>query len=128
MYSEILAGLGERPLGMQAAQIIAAARWARTRTGATSIRIEARGIRSQLQALTAVALEPGLFSELAVQKGMRSLSYVLDLPVQFEQAPDLFCLDLYKYFDIDRLEAMAAPVKVRAAAYVEIPPTPPAKK
>jgi hypothetical protein len=27
----------------------------------------------------------------------------------FEQAPELFCLDLYKDFDLDRLGAVAAP-------------------
>jgi hypothetical protein len=46
---------------------------------------------------------------------MRSLSYALDRPVRFEQAPELFCLDLYKDFDIDRLEAMTAPAKVSVA-------------
>jgi hypothetical protein len=52
---------------------------------------------------------------------MRSLSYVLDLPVRFEQAPELFCLDFYKDFDIDRLEALAAPAKVSVAKYLEVP-------
>jgi hypothetical protein len=54
-----------------------------------------------------------------VGEGMRSLSYLLDAPVQFEQAPELFCLDLYKYFDVDSLEAMAAPAAVRTTHYVE---------
>jgi len=40
------------------------------------------------------------------------LSYLLDAPVPYRSAPDLFCLDLYKYFDIDRLAMLAFPVKV----------------
>jgi hypothetical protein len=68
--------------------------------------------------LVAAAVEPALFSSLKIRSGMRSLSYVLDLPVRFEQAPELFCLDLYKDFDIDRLEALAAPAKVSVARYL----------
>ena len=43
---------------------------------------------------------------------MTSLNYLLDTPVPYRSAPDLFCLDLYKYFDIDRLAALASPVKI----------------
>jgi hypothetical protein len=43
---------------------------------------------------------------------MKSLAYVVDTPVSLRSAPDLFCLDLYKDFDIDSLGALAAPVKV----------------
>jgi hypothetical protein len=52
---------------------------------------------------------------------MRSLGYALDLPVPFDQAPEIFCLDLYKYFDIDRLEALAAPAKVSVTSRVDLP-------
>ena len=49
---------------------------------------------------------------MSIRDGMRSLKYLLDAPVKFESAPDLFCLDLYKQFDIDRLAKMAEPAKV----------------
>jgi hypothetical protein len=71
--------------------------------------------------LVAAALDPELFSAIVVRNGMHSLSYLLELPVRFEQAPELFCLDLYKDFDIDRLEALATPAKVNVAKYLEIP-------
>jgi len=71
--------------------------------------------------LVATGLESTLFSAIVVRDGMHSLSYVLELPVRFEQAPELFCLDLYKEFDIDRLEALAAPAKVSVSKYLEIP-------
>jgi hypothetical protein len=70
--------------------------------------------------LVAAALEPSLFSSIAVRNGMHSLSYALELPVHFEQAPELFCLDFYKEFDVDRLEALAAPAKVTATKYLEL--------
>jgi hypothetical protein len=44
---------------------------------------------------------------------MKSLGYLLDAPVAYRSAPDLFCLDLYKYFDIDSIAAIAAPTKIK---------------
>jgi hypothetical protein len=106
---------------MEAAQLSMISRWAKERAGVSSVRLEARGIRTQVITLVAAALDPRLFSAIVVRNGMHSLSYVLELPVRFEQAPELFCLDLYKDFDIDHLEALAAPAKVSVAKYLEIP-------
>jgi hypothetical protein len=92
---------------MQAAQLIGIARWLVHRTGAKQVRIESTGARSQLTALTAAALEPTQFSGVEIHDGVERLAKVLDAPVTYEAAPDLFCLDLYKEFDIDRLSALA---------------------
>jgi hypothetical protein len=73
------------------------------------------------ESLVAAALHPALFSTLVARSRMNSLSYVRELPVRFERAPELFCLDLYKDFDIDRLEALAAPAKVNVTKYLQIP-------
>jgi hypothetical protein len=121
LYAQMIDAVGERPIGMEAAQLISITRWAAQRAGVSKARLEVGGIRGQGVALVAAALEPALFSEIVVREGMRSLSYLLDAPVQFEQAPELFCLDLYKYFDVDSLEAMAAPAEVRTTQYVEVP-------
>jgi hypothetical protein len=32
--------------------------------------------------------------------------------VKYQEAPDLFCLDLYNFTDLDRLAALAAPAVV----------------
>ncbi|MGH9327286.1 MAG: hypothetical protein ACRD2B_11480 [Terriglobia bacterium] len=117
MYCQALAAIGERPLGMEAAQLVALAQWLQKRSGAPSVRVETTGIRSQVQALVASALEPGLFSEVVTRDGMRSLSFLLNKPVTFERAPDLFCLDLYKDFDLDTLAAMAGPTNIIQTAF-----------
>ena len=120
LYTEMLAATGNRPIGMEAAQLIALADWARTTWGAPSIRLESTGIRSQLTALIASGLKPGFFAEVAVKNGMHSLSYLLEKPVRYNvDAPDLFCLDLYKDFDLDRLILLAEPTKVGGQQYVE---------
>lgn len=120
-FAQMLGGLGERPLGLQAAQLIRIARWAEQKSGTAKVRLEVSGIRNQAAALVAAALEPDLFSEISVRQGMRSFSYLIDKPVTFAQAPELFCLDLYKEFDIDRLEALAAPVTVQSRQWLELP-------
>ena len=91
----------------------------RERSGSAKLRLETSGIRSQLTALVAAALEPTLFSEVVVREGMRSLQYVLDAPVEFHEAPDLFCLDLYKDFDLDRLALIAQPTKNSTLSFVK---------
>jgi hypothetical protein len=108
-----LNGLGERPIGIEAAELLAAARWLKARSASARLRIETRGIRSQLVALVAAALEPTAFSEIVVRDGMKSLGHVLDKPVEYLDAPDLFCLDLYEAFDINGLASLAAPTVVR---------------
>jgi hypothetical protein len=120
-FAQILDGLGDRPLGLEAAQLARIARWAKERAGVAKVRLEPGGVRTQMISLVAAALDPGLFSALVVRNGMRGLSYALELPVRFEQAPELFCLDLYKDFDIDRLEALAVPASVKVSKYLEIP-------
>ncbi|MGH9397805.1 MAG: alpha/beta hydrolase family protein [Terriglobia bacterium] len=111
-FTEMLAATGERPLGMEAAQLIALAAWAQGKWAPSSIRLETKGIRSQVISLVAASLKPHLFSEIENDGGMSSLSYLLEKPVTYEAAPDLFCLDLYKDFDIDQLEVQASPSRV----------------
>jgi hypothetical protein len=62
--------------------------------------------------LMAASLEPGLFSGIVSDEILDSLGDLLNGPLIFRATPELFCLDLYKYFDIDRLEAMAAPTDI----------------
>jgi len=113
----LVATTGDRPLGIETAQVIAAAKWLRGISGQQRVRLETSGIRSEMVGLAAAALEPTLFSEQVSRQAMSSLGFLLDSPVSFRAAPELFCLDLYKDFDIDRLIALAAPTKVTLLDY-----------
>lgn len=97
---------------MEAAQLAGIARWAKAKWNPASIQLETTGIRTQTISLAAAALEPHLFSKIANYGGMQSLQYLLEKPVSYEDAPDLFCLDLYKDFDIGQLKALASPTHV----------------
>jgi dienelactone hydrolase len=112
-FQMLLSTVGERPLGIQASQLLAVARWAQTMAGTQDVRVETRGIRSQIVALVAAALEPGGFAGVTSRQAVPSLRHLLDAPVTFRAAPELFCLDLYKEFEIERLTALAEPTPIR---------------
>ena len=112
LYGLLLSSAGDRPLGMQAAQLIGIANWLRRDRSSRKITLESVGMRNQVTALVASALEPNCFSDLATREGMKSLNHLLDKAISYQDAPDLFCLDLYKDFDIDLLATLAAPTKV----------------
>jgi dienelactone hydrolase len=113
----LTATTGDRPLGIEAAQVIAAAKWLRGISGQRPVRLETSGIRSEIIGLIAAALEPALFSEQMSREAMSSLGFLLDTPVIFRAAPELFCLDLYKDFDVDLLITLAEPTKVTLHDY-----------
>jgi dienelactone hydrolase len=115
-YALLLTSVGERPIGMEAAQLLAAATWLTHSGGQRSARIAATGPRSQLASLIAAAITPSLFSRVIVRKGMPSLASVFKNPVKFRDAPDLFCEDLYKVFDIDSIAVLSAPATVQQTA------------
>jgi hypothetical protein len=111
-FTQILSALGERPLGIEAAQLIAIAEWMRSLSPRRTIRIESTGMRSEMAALSAAALKPGFFTELLLADAIPSLRRLLDAPVEYRQAPDLFCLDLLRSFDVPALAKMSAPTKI----------------
>ena len=115
LLEQNLYAIGDRPLGIEAAHLIALANWIQHQS-AGKVRLETTGLRNQVVALVASALEPSLFSEVVIRDGMPSLRYLLDKPAKYEDAPDLFCLDLYKFTDLDRLAALAAPTIVKSKA------------
>ena len=118
-YTQLLGAIGDRPIGLEAAQLNATLRWLQGVSHAHKIRIETTGIRSQELALIACDLEQTLVAELSIQGGMKSLGELLDKPVTYDDAPDLFCLDSYKDFDIDWLTALAEPTNVIQSDFIE---------
>ena len=109
---QLIYGAGERPIGVEAAQLIEIARWMLQGSHGAKVRLESSGIRTQVVSLLASAVEPAMFSEVVIRRGMPSLTYLLQKPVQYNAAPDLFCLDLLHETDLDRLTALSAPVHV----------------
>ena len=104
---------GERPLGLEVSHLIALTQWLKQLAGVRTVRLESSGMRNQVVAQVAAALEPSLFSEVVIRDGISTLRLLVDKPVKFSDAPDLFCLDLYKHTDLDRLSMLAQPAIVK---------------
>jgi dienelactone hydrolase len=95
VFAQLLTSLGERPLGMEAAQVNAVVRWLGedldhgsptpnnfpvTAKPAPPVRIVTTGPRAQLIAMVAAALNPELFSALESRDSIPSLSIAYDHP------------------------------------------------
>jgi len=102
--------------------LIAITDWARQKWRPSQIRLESSGYRMQVVSLVVGALQPDLFKSITIHKGMHSLSYILDNSVRSDHVPDMFCLDLYKDFDLDMLKAMTEPATVTESDYLELTP------
>ena len=110
-YTQLLAATGDRPVGLEAAQLLGITKWMEAQMGARTKHILSTGIRSQAVSIIAAALEPATYAEISILEGMRTFGWLLDRPVAYESAPDLFCLDLYRKFDVPLLVALAAPTR-----------------
>ncbi|MDE0101317.1 MAG: acetylxylan esterase [Bryobacterales bacterium] len=108
LWSLLIASLGERPLGIQAGQIAAAARWAKQRHG-EAVELHAIGPRTSLAALVAAALEPGAVSGVRLVESFRSLAEIIERDIDARQAPELFCFGLLEAFEMDGIRELVAP-------------------
>ena len=99
---QVLAAIGERPLGIEAAQLVALADWL-----GGDVTLETHGMRSQVVGLAASALSPSSFSGVYGHDGIKTLAHLLNEPVRHPDAPDLFCFGLFRHFDLDRLAMIA---------------------
>lgn len=121
-FGYMFSAVGAPPLGLEAAQLIGIAEWARSRWHPSYVRLESSGYRMQVVSLVAGTLAPHMFKSITIHQGMRSLNYILEKPVESGTAPDMFCLDLYKDYDLGILKALTAPTKVTESDYLELDP------
>ena len=109
LFALLVSCIGDRPLGLQASQVAAVARWAKAERKAGAVRLLAFGPRSSTFALVAAALEPVAVSAVELHNAMTSLKQVLAQDTTVEQMPELFCFGLLEAFDIRQLAALVAP-------------------
>ncbi|MFN7919343.1 MAG: acetylxylan esterase [Bryobacteraceae bacterium] len=113
LFAMLLAGIGERPLGLQASQIAATARWLDKDRKFGPVEVRSTGPRTSLGALIAAALEKQSIKALAMTDSMASLKEIVEKDWTVDKYPEMFCFGLYEAFDIPLIEAMVKPRPVQ---------------
>jgi len=107
LFALLQGTVGERPLGVQASQTAAVARWSRG-VHKTPVRVVAAGNEvSGLVALVSAAVEPEAIAGFSAAKSYKSLKEVLEQNIIYQNRPELFCFGLLEHFDVPQLEALA---------------------
>ncbi len=106
LFGLLAAAVGERPLGIQASQIAAAARWSKQVHG-MPCEILSLDELSSLQALVAASLEVKAIGNVETRKCLTSLKQVIERNLYYQQRPEFFCFGLLEYFDIPQLVALS---------------------
>jgi hypothetical protein len=108
LFALLVATVGERPLGIQAAQVAAVARWAQE-SHSQAPTVVAVGPRSSLFALVATALEPDAIAGAELHGSLGSLKEIVERNATVDQTPEAFCFGLLEQFDLRQLAALTAP-------------------
>lgn len=125
-YAQMVNTAGERPLGLDAAQVAAVVKWLQkdaidgsgtpgaraAPVSSSKVRVVTDGPRAETVALVSAAMMPDLYSSIEARHAMASLGEIFTHPIE---APEILCLDLYKDFDFNTLRLIAAPVTVDLA-------------
>ena len=108
LFALLLATVGDRPLGIQASQLAAVARWSAAEMG-KPIKVVAVGPRLSTVALVAAGLEDRAIGEVELHGALGSLKEVIEQNRSLEQMPELFSFGLPEAFHIKQLAALTAP-------------------
>jgi hypothetical protein len=103
----VLSSIGQRSIGVQAAQLLAATRFVQQETGIAHVDVLAGGYAAGPAALIAAALEPALFGSVCLNDVPQSLASLLEMPFKYSEIPSVLCFGLLETTDVRQLKAIA---------------------
>jgi len=109
LFALLLNAVGDRPLGLQASQVVSVARWLKETRGLGPVSVVAEGPRSSVIALVAGGLGDQEISKVTVKDSLASFRELIEAKKAYADSPELFCFGLLKEFDIPTLAALIAP-------------------
>jgi dienelactone hydrolase len=113
LFALLVSAVGDRPLGIEASQVAALARWSRDEHKSGPVEVLAAGPRLSLVALVAAALEEKAIAGLDLEGCPASLKEVIEKNRTVNQVPEVFCFGLLERFDVKQLIDLVEPRKVR---------------
>jgi hypothetical protein len=106
LFGLLIAAVGQRPLGVQAAQINAIADWWSGQCG-RPVQLSAEGRRTSLMACCAAALNRQSINGVSTHGAFESLRDIINEGLAVPQGPELFCFGLLEVIDIPQLNRLA---------------------
>jgi dienelactone hydrolase len=106
-----VSAVGERPLGIQAAQLAAIARWARRGNVDHEIMLATAGPRAGMAALVAAAIEPAVITSVQSTDSLASLRELITEDKPVEPLGELFAFGLLREFDVDSIRELSRRAK-----------------
>lgn len=107
LHALLIAAVGERPLGVQADQLAAVARWAAQEFKGAPVALAAHGPRTSLIALVTAALERTVTGGLTTHDAKASLKELIEKNVPVDAQAEQFCFGLLEAFDVPQLQVLA---------------------
>lgn len=95
LFALLVSSVGDRPLGIQAREIAAVARWAKA-----EVTVESFGPRTSLMAAVAAALEPKAIASIQTHGALSSLHDVLRSDMTVDRFPEMFTFGLLEAWDL----------------------------
>jgi hypothetical protein len=115
-FNMMIGTVGERALGIQAAQILAVAQWARDEFD-VPVSILARGWNASVAALAAGALaDDDSLESVAAREAPETLKKLVTDRMGYGDAPALYCFGLLPDFDVPQLRALSATPNVEVTS------------
>ena len=109
LWDLFIAAVGERPLGIEAAQVAAIARWARSQHCEGLQAVVSVGPRTGVIALVAAAVEEKAIDRVELHQPLGSFKELLENGTGSDHTPELFCFGLLEQFDVRQIAALVAP-------------------
>lgn len=113
LFALLVATVGDRPLGLQASQLAAVARWSAGQHKAGPVTLLALGPRTGTAALVAAALETEAIGTVELENPLVSLKQLIEDNVGVNEKPELFCFGLLELADVKQIAALVAPRPVK---------------
>lgn len=107
LYAITMAAVGGRPLGVQAGELAAVARWAADEFKGPPAALAAFGPRTSFIAAVTAALERAASGGRELHQAMVSLKELIEKNNGVNERPEQFCFGLLEAFDVSQLQTLA---------------------
>ena len=111
--AEMISTVGERPLGLAAAQLLAATAATKAEHPGQSVCVVGVGRTAGVIALAAAAIDEGTIDEVTAIETVPTLKQLIRERVDYPACPHLFCFGLLAYGDVRELLTLCLPKTVR---------------